>query len=212
MKYRYLNINEVNIEEVTKHVSSARLEKTSKLKTDADKKRSVCVEYLLNEMINEVVEGIEVPVMLTYDEKGKPHIYDNDGKDAIQFSLSHSGDYVACIVSDRECGIDIEKHSDRRDYEKIAKRICTESELKMIKSSEEFYDLWTLKEAILKATGMGLSLDMRKVEFVNDSNGLSQEINNNEKTFITEVFGTTYKGTILKAPEGYSLSYVEEII
>lgn len=208
MIYKYVNINEFNIDDIYDKVSSKRIEKMSKLKFDVDKKRSVCVEFLLNEMINECKSSdkeidafseIKTPVELTYDEKGKPHIYDIDGRDAIHFSLSHSGDYVACMISDKPCGIDIEKHSEKREYEKIAARICTENEIKNVSSKEDFYKIWTLKESILKATGEGLSLDMKKIDLKGQDN-----------KYKTNVNGIDFIGVSAEAPEGYSLSYVEK--
>lgn len=204
MIYRYLNINELNIDEISERVSFERLKKTEKFKHESDKKRSIAVEYLLNELIDEYCNTyskdmdlkISTPVSLTYDEKGKPHIYVN-GQDAIHFSLSHSGDYVACIVSESICGIDIEKHSDR-PYEKILRRVCTESESGFITNVNEFYNLWTLKEGVLKATGRGMSLDMRSFAFDKEGDG----------SFSTEVEGIAYRGQVVKAPDGYSLSYV----
>lgn len=199
MNYRYISINELNIDEISDKVSKERIERSAKFKSEDDKKRSICVEYLLNEMVKEY--SINTPVVLNYDEKGKPHILDEYGKDLIQFSLSHSGDYVACIVSDNLCGIDIERHSRKRKYESIAKRICTESELKLIKNEQEFYNIWTLKESVLKAVGLGFALDMRKFELT--------PLEGKEGFYCTVVDDITYVGEVIQGPEGYSLSYVE---
>lgn len=205
MIYRFLNINELNIEDISGRVSKERLNRAEKFKNEIDKKRSIAVEYLLNEMLDELYDGI-TPVELSYDKNGKPHIYEDasegglEGTDLVQFSLSHSGDYVACIISDVPCGIDIERHSERRDYEKIAKRICTDRELVNITNREDFYQLWTLKESVMKAVGLGLALDMRKIEI---------ERVNERYEIMTE--GKKYIGHVLKAPDGYSLSYVEKI-
>lgn len=207
MIYRYLNINELNTDEISMKVSKDRIERSAKFKNDADRKRSVAVEYLLFDMVEEYA-GFR-PDSLIYDSKRKPHIFDDNGYDLIHFSLSHSGDYVACIVSDKLCGIDIEKHSEKREYEKIAKRVCTENELKYVDSQKAFYDIWTLKESMLKATGEGLSLDMRKAEFIEDKDSGAITDQNGISFYISEYEGIKYRGTVLTAPDGYSLSYVE---
>lgn len=208
MEVRILNIAEVNIDDIRDKVSVKRIEKTDKIKSHIDKLRSVSVEYLLNQMISELYPDIKTPVELEYDTKGKPHLYINDSPNSIHveeinFSISHSGDYVACIISDFPCGIDIEKHSDKRDYEKVAKRICTEKEFENIHSQCDFYDLWTLKECVLKAVGLGLSLDMRKVEF-------ERKFDESKIKYRATVNGKCYYGEVMNSPEGYSLSYVEE--
>jgi len=234
IEYRILNINELNIEEIRKFVSDKRIEKSERYKNESDRIRSIAVEYLLNEMIKELYPEIETPVTLEYDEHGKPHIYtgsgvnnecdfdvdnglaSNKGKaDAVHFSLSHSGDYVACLLADKPCGIDIEEHSER-DYSKIAKRICTENELIAIKGREEFYNIWTLKESVLKAVGLGLALEMREINIDYMQNNIGElldsgmmESNNSYQVEITaKVHDTLYTGYVLNAPPGYSLSYV----
>ena len=196
--YRYININEFNIDEMQKSVSAKRIERSEKYKFEVDKKRSIAVEYLLNQMIDEFHSEIKTPVELTYDQSGKPHIYSNSMEDVIQISLSHSGDYVACMISDVECGIDIEKHSKKREYEKIATRICTERELSNIHDAKDFYDIWTLKESAIKAVGLGLSMDMKKCEMIKIERGI----------FEIEISGHKYKGEILDSPEDYSCSIV----
>ena len=225
MIYRILNITELNIEEISKYVSSKRLEKAKKFKNEADKKRSIAVEYLLNEMLKENT-SFALPVSLSYDDKGKPHLYEDiseenekSRKDLIHFSLSHSGDYVACIISDKPCGIDIEKHNEKRDYEKISKRVCTENELTFISDADDFYSIWTLKESVMKAVGLGLALDMRNIDFslheivIDDKvckiNGEQGTV---DRRYYTNVNGEEFIGYVLNAPEGYSASYVEKII
>lgn len=219
MYYRIVNINELNIDEISKKVSDRRIEKASKFKSDDDKKRSIAVEYLLNEMIEackdsdlsrnidlsdkyiQMMQDVSTPVTLEYDEKGKPHIYKSKGEDkadAIQFALTHSGEYVGCIISEMPCGIDIERHSEKRDYEKIARRVLTENESELVNNRDDFYNIWTLKESVMKAVGIGLSLDMTKIDF-SCSNG----------EWSTVVENIKYSGKVLDAPDGYSLAYVE---
>ena len=72
----------------------------------------------------------------------------------IFFSVSHSGEKVIVMFSDKEIGCDIEKIG-KPNFE-ISKRFFSENEnslLKNIKSEEEktrmFYRLWTLKESYL---------------------------------------------------------------
>lgn len=205
MEIKIQNINELNIEEISKGVSIARLNRAAKFKNEIDRIRSISVEYLLNSMVKEIYPSVKLPLDIEYDEKGKPHSYNND--EEIHFSLSHSGDYVACMISDKPCGIDIERHSKSRDYDKVAKRICTEEELTGINSKTDFYNVWTLKESVLKAVGLGLSLDMKKIELKKVKECTFAE-NEGTKYQVT-LDGIKYQGKILEAPDGYSLSYIE---
>jgi len=214
MIYRVLCIEKLDIDKLAPYVSLERMERSRVYKHEIDRLRSVAVEYLLNETLKDFDSKIETPVTLSYDINGKPHLYlDRE----IFISLTHSGKYVGCMVSDKPCGIDIEIHKNR-DYGKIAKRICTESELSSIKNEEDFFDLWTAKESILKATGAGLSLDMRSFSInrgveaeINPTGGSKSSEDNNPVSFTTTVNGSTYIGATVYEIDGYSLSYSEEV-
>lgn len=76
-----------------------------------------------------------------------------------EFSLSHSEDYVAIILSNKNVGIDIQKACDLKcDY--FAEKILTEQEnLEYIKLSENekqryLLEKWTQKESIYKMLEM----------------------------------------------------------
>lgn len=97
------------------------------------------------------------------NENKKPYLADFPD---IYFNLSHSGDFIACAVFDKEVGVDIQKISVYK--EKTAKRICSEEELSRIKESLdknlEFTKIWSQKEAYLKYLGTGIkSLNLKNV-------------------------------------------------
>ncbi|MCQ2753480.1 MAG: hypothetical protein MJ231_00350 [bacterium] len=73
-------------------------------------------------------------------ENGKPFLKNKEK----QFSISHSGEYVALCFSDNNCGIDIEKIIPR-DFEKISKKMGFSSQ-----NLEDFYKHWTKYEASYK--------------------------------------------------------------
>lgn len=84
----------------------------------------------------------------------------------IEFNLSHSHGMVACaVVLEHEVGIDTEML--QGDLLDIAKRVFAPGELEYIFQHEEqfqndaAYRIWTLKEAYIKAKGLGLSMDLR---------------------------------------------------
>ena len=81
------------------------------------------------------------------------------------FNLSHSGNFIALAINkDNEVGIDIEHPENKKnDILTIAKRFFCQEEYQTIKAlpsveqRDLFYTIWTTKEAILKATGCGIS-------------------------------------------------------
>lgn len=84
----------------------------------------------------------------------------------INFNISHSGDICICAVSDKgQVGIDIERiqNIDIADFkfkmtDKEWKRLSVERE------PDHFFEYWTQKEAVLKASGKGLSIELNTFE------------------------------------------------
>ncbi len=96
-------------------------------------------------------------IPLTYGSEGKPYITEG----TFYFSLSHSGHYVLCAVSDGEVGADIQEQK-TPVQEKLAKRVLTAEEYGhfSVLSDEDrvayFYEKWAEKEAYGKLTGEGV--------------------------------------------------------
>ncbi|MBA3584040.1 MAG: 4'-phosphopantetheinyl transferase superfamily protein [Gemmatimonadetes bacterium] len=68
-------------------------------------------------------------------------------------SISHSGHLIAAAAADRPVGIDVEATKPGRPWRAIAIRTWGSEPA----SEKEFYELWTLHEALFKARGEGLS-------------------------------------------------------
>jgi len=102
----------------------------------------------------------------TSDEQGRPEIAaPQTGETRLRFSLSHTPGLVACAVSERgECGIDVEGIGRVSDPRGLAARYFHRREREEIdRLSDEvvdarFVEYWTLKEAYVKARGLGLAL------------------------------------------------------
>jgi 4'-phosphopantetheinyl transferase len=112
-------------------------------------------------------------------DKGKPYLPDSD----IHFSLSHSGHWALLAVGRIELiGVDIEAIRATRDLPGIAENYYHPDEfarLNQLEGSAQtdyFYRLWTLKEATLKAIGVGISAGLEKVSFDIDEHGINAQI------------------------------------
>jgi 4'-phosphopantetheinyl transferase len=119
---------------------------------------------------NNIFENIS----LNKDIYGRPYI---EGVN-VKISISHSGNILTAILSDKDVGIDIEKIDTDRDYIKIAKRYFNESNYKIcIEKADNFYDLWTKKEAYSKYLGKGINRQLLKSELIKDDNFTFTSIN-----------------------------------
>lgn len=101
--------------------------------------------------------GVGGEVKVEYGQWEKPRLIKPEGW---HFNLSHSGEWTVLALSDKEVGVDIQqaKPVDMR----LATRFFTESEQAEIGNAGEnaqelFYRIWTIKEAYLKALGVGLN-------------------------------------------------------
>jgi 4'-phosphopantetheinyl transferase len=116
--------------------------------------------------------GLKAPPDFTTNPFGKPKLILADADHVLNFNLSHSRIIAACAVSTHgEVGIDVEFIDERLSFEEIASLSLTENEHHRLSSlppaerNDMFYRLWTLKEAIIKGLGMGLSLSMQDFTF-----------------------------------------------
>jgi Phosphopantetheinyl transferase len=105
--------------------------------------------------------GVEPDTAVKTLPAGKPILV---GRDNVWFSLSHSGLYALCAISDRPVGADIQEP--RRTNLSIARRFCPDEQkfLSSLPESEReaaFFRLWTRKESWIKAasTDRMLALD-----------------------------------------------------
>lgn len=100
---------------------------------------------------------------------GKPVLAGDDASLA-SFSLTHTRGMVACAVATRadvDVGVDIERIDHEVDVARIASRFFAAAEIGGLSRVDEslrrhrFFDIWTLKEALVKALGGSLlrSLD-----------------------------------------------------
>ncbi len=81
----------------------------------------------------------------------------------IHFSISHSGDIWGVVFSDKEVGLDIQYPNPSVVQEKIAKRYFHPDEYKAFLDGEDFYYIWTRKEAVCKLFGYGIDTRFSKI-------------------------------------------------
>lgn len=106
------------------------------------------------------------------NQYGRPAIVKPQLSRTLHFNISHSQNIVAIAVAAvAEVGVDAEVRKAERPLYKIAKRYFSEQEyadlrnLTPVLQEQRFYDLWSLKEAYIKACGMGLAIPLRQFSF-----------------------------------------------
>jgi len=129
-----------------------------------DRHRFILSHGALRDILARYLYRSPEDVQFQIGEHGKPMISSETGLD---FNLSHSGDFaLVAVTSGRKVGVDVEKHRQDMEYEKIAQRYFSErekSELQKLPTDQKmngFFNCWTRKEAYIKAQGLGLLLPL----------------------------------------------------
>lgn len=135
-------------------LSAYRLRQLSVLRPSLRRRQGIGAELLLIRALRQFRPDWPVPLSISVDENGKPFLPDS----GMFFSLSHSGAYAACALSDRPVGLDLERETAPRPP--LLRRCFSAAEQEYIRSSSNpsaaFTQLWTGKESLGKATGAGL--------------------------------------------------------
>lgn len=95
---------------------------------------------------------------------GKPRLLSQPGSpEDLRFNLSHShGRMLMVVATGMDVGVDLEQVRGNLEALQLAERFYTATEYESIKSrppadqSQQFYQLWVAKEAVLKAQGIGI--------------------------------------------------------
>ena len=100
-------------------------------------------------------------------DHGRPFVAEPRLSARLHFNLSHTRGLVACAVSaGPHIGVDVEQMDRRLDPMALSAATFAAPENEAVQSSPEdhrretFFRIWTLKEAYIKALGVGLSLPL----------------------------------------------------
>ncbi len=127
--------------------------KITKIRDSKTKKMAIFNKIVLQQILNNNLEDLK------YTDLGRPYLenYPN-------FNISHSNQWVVCIISkDGKIGIDVEELKEI-NFQGLSKRYFHYNEQQLIKNKKDFFRIWTRKEAILKAQGCGLRVELKQLD------------------------------------------------
>lgn len=132
------------------------------------------LEYALKKSLNKDIKGIK------FEKIGSKWTCD-----ACEFSISHSGDLVAVVISKKPVGIDIELIDDR--FKNIPKeRVLTNEEIDKFKNADEvkLNEIWTVKEAVFKKYS-GQTFNPTKVNILGEKYSTKKLVYGEKEYFLT---------------------------
>jgi 4'-phosphopantetheinyl transferase len=139
----------------------------------ADREAFTAAHALTRAMLSEVTGKRSAAWRFVEGQYGRPEVAWPCATGALRFNISHTRGLVACAVAYRAVGVDVECTDHMADLG-IADSVFAPEEALVLKSAPpalqraQFFRLWTLKEAFIKATGEGLTRPLRSFSFTLD--------------------------------------------
>jgi len=157
--------SQADYDRVYRQLTPARKAHIDRFRLPGDKTRSLAGQLLAEKLLAETfgLAGIK----LDRADSGCPILQGSD----LHISIAHSEDLVACAVSEKPIGIDVEKL--RPIDLGAARHVCVAEEMAYLTQGKalpergvlcrdpellkRFYEIWTAKEAYFKKCGTGIT-------------------------------------------------------
>lgn len=156
-----------NIEEYYDFLFDSEKERADQLKLKQVFAQFVITRGRLRRSLAQQLSCTPQELIIESGEKGKPYLKNFD----YQFNVSHTqGAAIIALSPTIQLGVDIENLNREVDIVGVAKQLFTEQEQNFIFNANDkkqaFFYVWTRKEALSKAFGLGIYSDIKLVSVV----------------------------------------------
>lgn len=139
-------------------------QRAARFKFETDRERFVLGHGWMRELLGHYLDRSPSSITMERGRFGKPFVPEG----GLFFNLSDTKDAVAfAVASGTDLGVDLETVDRRLDHDAVGEHYFTEEERDHIANSDDhrrsFLELWTRKEAVLKASGVGIMDDLRSL-------------------------------------------------
>ncbi len=135
----------------------------SRFVQEVDRRQYIAAHALTRTMLSRFTGIASADLRFVRGPHGKPAIHPDFGHSRLEFNLSHTRSIVGCAATlDHPIGIDVETTLRANFDLDIAESHFSPDEVERIRAAppqtrhDVFFAIWTLKEAYVKAAGMGL--------------------------------------------------------
>jgi 4'-phosphopantetheinyl transferase len=174
---QHINKGELHIWRYTVNEQDYAAEKTNPILSVEERERAtrfiqehhaikyVCNHRFMRNVLAPYFNMLAAEIKFSHTALGKPYIENSK----LFFNLSHRNKYgLLAIFKDAEVGVDIEYIKELQDVATFSSYSFSEQEKAIIFSNDKtnpeiLFTFWAFKEAYIKATGTGLSVDISKI-------------------------------------------------
>ncbi len=146
-------------------LDSAERERAGRFRFAVDQARFIVGRGMMRALLAPQVGQRPGELRIGYEAAGKPMLLDH----SLQFNLAHSGGLALLAITGRhKVGVDVEQMRATIEIDSIADRYFAPEEQTLLRSLPgenrlaSFFQVWTRKEAYMKATGLGLYVPLEK--------------------------------------------------
>jgi 4'-phosphopantetheinyl transferase len=158
------------LDELQRVLSDEERTRSKKFRFEVDQNRYIVRHAVLRQLTGQYLEKAPSEIEFNLNSFGKPEMA--SGNTALQFNLSTSAEWVMlAFTRHRKTGVDIEKVRQDLDWREVASHFFHAREVECIGGLPErerldtFFTCWTMKEAFIKARGVGLQRSLLEIDF-----------------------------------------------
>src|SRR5689334_6601430 len=150
-------------------MSAAERERYARFRHDRDRWMFALGREMARTLVGDALDVAPDAWSWREGQHGRPEIASPAAD--VHFNLSHSAGVVICVLGrSRAIGVDIEDLTRRAPEPAIVTRYCSPDEAEDVCAQadgwqDRFLTYWTLKEAYLKARGLGISIPLSEISF-----------------------------------------------
>lgn len=162
-----LDLPPEQVQELERTLSEDEKARAMRFHFEKHRRRFIVTRSSLRELLAQYLDLAPQDIKFEYSPKGKPFLAGQQ----LQFNVSHSHELALYgFARSRRIGVDLEQIRPVKDLEQLAARFFCPSEAEILQAlsgpekETAFFQIWTAKEAYLKAIGEGLAGGLDRVE------------------------------------------------
>lgn len=156
-------------------LNPSEVERFHRIKHRDTQKQFFLTRILLRQQLSKTVAQSPSTLKFETSNHGRPSLLGYN----VDFNVSHTKNLIAIAINTTSrVGVDVENNSRNGQYTDIVEHYFHDSECQQIGDhTDSFFKIWTLKEAYIKALGLGLQKSLKSFYF---------DIGNSEKITLVD--------------------------